>query len=53
LIAGIRTVMPNTKDPDLMKLATYEEVSFTYQKITWTWNDGAITATDDWLGPIA
>jgi type VI secretion system secreted protein Hcp len=46
-IVGIHTVMPNTKDPDLIKRATYQEVSFTYEKITWTWNDGAITATDD------
>lgn len=25
-----------------------EEISFTYQKITWTWADGGITAEDDW-----
>ena len=25
-----------------------EEISFTYQKITWTWTDGGITAEDDW-----
>jgi type VI secretion system secreted protein Hcp len=25
-----------------------EEFSFTYQKITWTWEQGGITATDDW-----
>ncbi|HLN61432.1 MAG TPA: type VI secretion system tube protein TssD [Symbiobacteriaceae bacterium] len=25
-----------------------EEISFTYQKITWTWTDGGITAMDDW-----
>ena len=52
-IASIRTVMPNNKIPELTKLATYEEVAFTYQKITWTWNDGAITASDDWESPVA
>ena len=26
----------------------YEEVSFTYQKIEWTWVDGGIMAMDDW-----
>jgi type VI secretion system secreted protein Hcp len=51
-IASIRMVMPNNKVPDLAKLATYEEVAFTYQKITWTWNDGGITASDDWESPV-
>jgi type VI secretion system secreted protein Hcp len=27
--------------------------SFTYQKITWTWLDGGITASDDWEAPVA
>ena len=51
-IASIALVMPNTRHPDLAKLATYEEIAFTYQKITWTWNDGAITASDDWESPV-
>lgn len=29
------------------------EVSFTYQRITWTWIDGGITAEDDWEAPVA
>jgi type VI secretion system secreted protein Hcp len=29
------------------------EVAFTYQKITWTWVDGGITAEDDWEAPVA
>jgi type VI secretion system secreted protein Hcp len=29
-----------------------EEVSLTYQKITWTWNDGGKTATDDWEAQV-
>jgi type VI secretion system secreted protein Hcp len=28
-----------------------EHWSFTYQKITWTWLDGGITASDDWEAP--
>jgi len=32
---------------------TQEELTFTYQKITWTWIDGGITAEDDWETPIA
>jgi type VI secretion system secreted protein Hcp len=30
-----------------------ETWSMTYQKITWTWVDGGITAEDDWLAPVA
>ena len=28
-------------------------VEFTYQKITWTWVDGGITASDDWEAPVS
>jgi type VI secretion system secreted protein Hcp len=52
-IASIASRMPNNKHPDLMKFAEYEEVAFTYQKIIWTWNDGGITADDDWETPVA
>lgn len=31
----------------------YELISFTYQKIIWTWTDGGITAEDDWESPVA
>jgi type VI secretion system secreted protein Hcp len=30
-----------------------EEVSFTYQKIIWTWVDGGVTAEDDWEAPVS
>jgi type VI secretion system secreted protein Hcp len=50
-IASIAFRMANNKHPDLMKFAEYEEVAFTYQKIEWTWNDGGITAGDDWESP--
>jgi len=29
------------------------QVSFTYQKIVWTWVDGGVTAQDDWEAPVA
>lgn len=51
-ISSIRSVMPNNKNPDLVNFREYEEVSFTYQKIIWTWNDGGITAQDDWESPV-
>jgi type VI secretion system secreted protein Hcp len=52
-IANISFRMLNNKNPELMKFAEYEEVSFTYQKIEWTWNDGGIVAQDDWEAPVA
>jgi type VI secretion system secreted protein Hcp len=51
-IASINFCMPNSKNPDLARYVEYEQVSFTYQKIIWTWNDGGITATDDWAAPV-
>ena len=45
-IAGIRHVMPDNKNADLARLPAYEELTFVYETITWTWNDGAITSSD-------
>jgi type VI secretion system secreted protein Hcp len=50
-VASIAFRMANNKHPDLMKFSEYEEIAFTYQKIEWTWNEGGITATDDWESP--
>jgi type VI secretion system secreted protein Hcp len=50
-IASINFCMPNNKNPELMRYVEYEEIAFTYQKIIWTWNDGGITAADDWEAP--
>ena len=47
-IASITATMPNTNDTTQQKVDMSEEVGFTYQKIEWTWNDGGITAGDDW-----
>lgn len=35
-----------------MKHREREHVSFVYQKITWTWEDGGITSEDDWETPV-
>ena len=47
-IASYDFRMANIRHADLVKFAEYEEVALTYQKIEWTWNDGGITAGDDW-----
>ena len=47
-ISDISFHMLNNKNPDLVRYAEYEEISFTYQKISWTWVDGGIMAEDNW-----
>ena len=51
-IAAIHFRMLNNKNPELTRYSEYEEVAFTYQKIELTWNDGGITAEDDWESPL-
>jgi type VI secretion system secreted protein Hcp len=50
-IASIEMQMPNNRDVELTNRETYEEVSFVYSKIEWTWVDGGLVAADD-LGAI-
>jgi type VI secretion system secreted protein Hcp len=38
----------NNKFPENMKHEQYEEIAFTYESITWTFNDGGITYSDAW-----
>ena len=45
-ISDIRIVTPEGGQPNM-------RVSFTYQKIAWTWKEGGMTAQDDWETPIA
>jgi type VI secretion system secreted protein Hcp len=51
-VASISFRMLNNKNPELTRYAEFEEIAFTYQKITWTWKDGGITANDDWEAPV-
>ena len=51
-IVGIRQEMLNNKYPENQKHEVREHVSFTYQKIIWTFTDGGITAEDDWETPV-
>lgn len=52
-IAGIRQEQLNNKYPENMQHEVREHVVLTYQKIIWTWQDGGITAEDDWEIPVA
>ncbi len=51
-IAGIRQEQLNNEYPENMKHEVREHVMFTYEKIIWTWQDGGITAEDDWEVPV-
>ena len=51
-VSKIRTEMLNNKYPENMQHKEREHISFCYQKIIWTWEDGGITAEDDWESPV-
>jgi type VI secretion system secreted protein Hcp len=37
-------------DPSKKAYGNMEEISFTYEKVTWTWADGGVTSSDSWKG---
>lgn len=52
-IASIREYMEDNEDPAKSKLPLLEEITFTYQKIEWTWLRGTtVSASDDWESPV-
>lgn len=52
-VAQIRAEMLNNKYPENVSHPVREHVAFVYQKIIWTWQDGGVTAEDDWETPVA
>jgi type VI secretion system secreted protein Hcp len=50
IIVSIRTWMPEVLDPTQSQLGHMEDVSFTYEKITWTWEPKGISTTDSLTG---
>ncbi len=52
-IVDIRSFMLNNKFAENTKMPLMEEVSFVYEKIEWTWVDGGITTTDEWVSTSA
>ncbi len=47
-IAAIKRVSPDTIDPASSVEPPTEEVGFVFHTITWTYEDGGVTHTDDW-----
>lgn len=52
-VASIQMEMLNNKYPENMQHKEREHVAFTYQKIVWRYEDGGISAEDDWESPNA
>ena len=47
-ISDIRMEMLDNTYPENINHKEREHISFTYQRITWTYEDGALTCMDDW-----
>jgi type VI secretion system secreted protein Hcp len=47
-IASIREFLVESEDAANNGLPLREEITFTYQKIEWTWANGETTAEDEW-----
>lgn len=45
-IISIEHVMLDNRVPESSRLAATEQIRFSYETITWTWNDGGVTASD-------
>ncbi len=52
-IASVRSEMLNNKFPENANMEVREHWAFCYQKVIWTWEDGGITAEDDWETPVS
>jgi type VI secretion system secreted protein Hcp len=49
-VCALRMVLPDTRaHTKTGPIALYEEVSFAYLSIQWTWNDPQMVADDDWM----
>ncbi len=47
-VAGIRDYSPDVIDPVSTNIPAMEEVSFLFEQIVWTYEEGGITHTDSW-----
>jgi len=52
ITVGVKPWIPNCLDPTKESFTHMEDVAFTYQDITWTWEIDGIEAQDSWLVPV-
>ena len=48
-VASCPVDLPNVRDLAGEQLPQMEEYSFVYGKVTWTFTDGTLEHTDDWI----
>jgi type VI secretion system secreted protein Hcp len=48
-VCSVKPIMYNVKDPAKERYVHLEEVNMRYQKITWTYLDGNLQASDSWV----
>lgn len=51
ILTSIRSWTPNCLDPEHKQMGHMEDMSLTYEKITWTFEPDGIEAEDSWLAP--
>jgi len=51
IVVSMKPWIPICLDPTKADFTHMEDLSFTYQNITWTWEIDGIEAQDDWLVP--
>lgn len=47
-VTSVRPIVYNVKDPTKEKYAHLEEIQLRYEKITWTYAEGNLEASDSW-----
>lgn len=48
-VSSYRSWNPNKLDPSVATYVPSTEIAFTYESMTWTYEDGGIVHTDDWI----
>lgn len=52
ILVSVRPWVPNTLDPNSRNYTHHEEISITYERISWTFEPGGVSSTDDWQAPV-
>ena len=53
ILTNMKSWTPNALDPNNKQMGHMEDLAFTYEKITWTYEPDGIEAEDSWLAPKA
>ncbi|MCD6025562.1 MAG: Hcp protein [Solimicrobium sp.] len=51
ILTKMRAWVPNINSPENKQMGHMEDIAFTYEKITWTFDPDGIEAEDSWLAP--